>query len=220
MNYGRFFVGIILVGLGIIFVLDAADLVGAGDLIGALWPLVLVLGAALMYVANPRAWVVPSVLVLVGVVLLADTTGLIDVNLWRFVWPLVLIILGLSFLMGRSFGSREATHADRISQFVIFSGAEIASHSEQFSGGSVSAVFGGAEVDLRGAELMPGASLDVFTAFGGIDVFVPQGWRVNIRGMPLFGGFENVTTKEQLSPDAPVLDLSAVILFGGVEVKH
>lgn len=71
-----------------------------------------------------------------------------------------------------------------------------------------------------GAELAPGASLDVFPTFGGVDVFVPQGWRVNIRGIPLFGGSRTSARRGSCPPDAPVLDLSAVILFGGVEVKH
>ena len=37
---------------------------------------------------------------------------------------------------------------------------------------------------------------------------------------PLFGGIENVTAHEGLPEDAPVLDLRATVLFGGVEVKH
>lgn len=220
MNYGRFFVGVVLVTLGVVFALDGANVVDAGDVLGSLWPLVFVLGAALMYVSNPRRWVVPTVIFILAVVVLLDTTGLVDVNLWQFLWPAVLIVIGLSFLLGRAGRTRATTADDRVDQFVLFSGAEVANHSRAFTGGSVSAVFGGAEVDLGGAGLAEGASLDLFTAFGGIDIFVPEGWKVALHGFPLFGGFENATTKDRLDPDAPTLDVSALVLFGGIEVKH
>ena len=37
---------------------------------------------------------------------------------------------------------------------------------------------------------------------------------------PLFGGFENATTRERLPGDAPRLEIEATVLFGGLEVKH
>lgn len=220
MNYGRFFIGSVLVALGVLLALDATGAIEAGEVIGALWPLALVLGAALMYVANPRRWVVPLAIVVVATVILLDTSGVVDVDLWQFVWPAILIGVGLAFLLGRTRGPRQVLDADRIGQFVMFSGADITSNSEHFTGGSVSAVFGGAEVNLRGARPAEGATLDVFTAFGGVEIIVPEGWNVAMSGFPLFGGFENATSKERLDPGAPRLDISAVALFGGIEVKH
>src|SRR5690606_36373397 len=133
MNYGRFFVGVVLVTFGLVFALDGANVVDAGDILGSLWPLVFVLGAALMYVSNPRRWVVPTVIFVVAVVILLDTTGLVEVNLWQFIWPAVLIVIGLSFLLGRAGGTRATTGDDRVDQFVQFSGAEVANHSQAFT---------------------------------------------------------------------------------------
>jgi hypothetical protein len=62
--------------------------------------------------------------------------------------------------------------------------------------------------------------LDVFTAFGGVEVTVPRGWHVATRGLPLFGGIENATAKEQIAADAPTLAINATVLFGGLEIKH
>jgi hypothetical protein len=36
----------------------------------------------------------------------------------------------------------------------------------------------------------------------------------------LFGGIENITAKEQLPADAPILPVHATALFGGIEIKH
>ena len=88
------------------------------------------------------------------------------------------------------------------------------------SGRQYQALFGGAEIDLRDAKPAPGAELDVFVAFGGAEIKVPEGWQVVTHGMPIFGGFENVTTTESIEPGAPLLDVNATIIFGGLEVKH
>jgi hypothetical protein len=81
-------------------------------------------------------------------------------------------------------------------------------------------VFGGAEVDLRDTVPSPGAALDVFAAFGGVEVTVPEGWNVVTRGLPLFGGIDNATAKEAVPADAPTLAVNATVLFGGLEIKH
>ena len=40
------------------------------------------------------------------------------------------------------------------------------------------------------------------------------------KGIPILGGFENVTTKEMLPAGSPHLDINATVLFGGLELKH
>jgi hypothetical protein len=60
----------------------------------------------------------------------------------------------------------------------------------------------------------------VFVAFGGAEITVPEGWQVVTHGMPIFGGFDNVTAKEKVAVGAPTLDVNATVIFGGLEVKH
>lgn len=104
---------------------------------------------------------------------------------------------------------------------MAFFGREVESSSPQFSGGSILNLFGGTEVDLRNAHPVEGgAAIDVVCAFGGVDFLVPEGWRVVIRGIPLFGGWANKTRRESLSADAPLLSIEALVAFGGLEVSH
>jgi len=85
----------------------------------------------------------------------------------------------------------------------------------------VSAVFGGATLDMREARLDPGATVDALALFGGVDVIVPTGWRVDLGGLPIFGGYDDKTTGDgDLPPDAPVLRVAATAIFGGVDVKN
>ena len=75
--------------------------------------------------------------------------------------------------------------------------------------------FGGIAVDLRGAELAPGARLSLRTFCGGIAVKIPPGWRVESSLTGIGGG---VDTKGSDDPEAPVLAVDGVALLGGVAV--
>lgn len=218
MNWARAFFGSLIVIVGGLLLAENADLLNAGEVISTWWPVALIVGGLLSFAANRSHWVPPLLLVGVGSALLLETTGVVESI--GGIGPILLILLGVFVVLGRGFGTRHTSTADSINSFNVFSGSEIASHSGAFQGGRVGAMFGGAEIDLRDARPAPGATLDVFTAFGGVGVIVPEGWKVDIHGLPLFGGFENVTAKERLAEDAPELLIDATVLFGGLEVKH
>lgn len=218
MNWARVFFGILIVTFGGLLLLDNLDVLDAGDIIGTWWPVVIIIGGVMSYVANPRHWVVPLILVGGGGAVLLRTTGVVDTL--SVVFPVLVILIGVFLLFGRGFGSRRDEAGNTVNNFNLFSGSELASQSSSFEGGSIGAVFGGAELDLTNATLAPDANLDVFTAFGGVEITVPRGWRVDINGFPVFGGYDNVTVKDELPENAPVLTIDATVLFGGLEVKH
>jgi predicted membrane protein len=218
MNWARVFFGSLVLAVGVLLLLDNADVLDAGEIISNWWPVVLIVAGLLAFLANPRHWQVPLIVIVVGAALLLRSLGVVDSL--DLVLPAVLILIGVFVIFGRAGPGRESTDSDRISSFNIFSGTELASHSTEFKGGNVGAIFGGAEIDLRDAKLAPGASLDVFAVFGGVEISVPAGWQVAIQGFPIFGGFDNVTVRENIGPDAPMLEVHATTLFGGVEIKH
>jgi len=217
MNWGRLFFGLLIVAVGTVLLLDNARVLDAGEIFGTWWPAVLVLAGILTFAANPRHWPVALIITAVGVAFLLSNLDVVDIS--SIIIPAAIILVGLLVLFGRGLGARTEA-GDRVNSFNVFSGSEIASHSKQFQGGSISAVFGGAEVDLRDTVPAPGAELDVFAAFGGVEVTVPKGWNVVARGLPLFGGIENATAKEPIPADAPTLAVNATVLFGGLEIKH
>lgn len=217
MNWGRLFFGALIVAIGAVLLLDAAEVVDAGEVFSTWWPAVVILAGILTYAANPRHWPVALIITGAGVAWLLSNLDIVDLG--AIILPAAIILIGILVIFGRGLGTRTEA-GDRVNSFNVFSGSEIASHSKEFQGGSVTAVFGGAEVDLRDALPTADAQLDVFTAFGGIEITVPQGWHVAVKGLPLFGGIDNVTAKEQLPADAPVLPVNATALFGGIEIKH
>jgi hypothetical protein len=217
MNWGRLYFGSLIVAVGTILLLDNANVLDAGDVIGTWWPLALIIAGLLSFAANPGHWPVALIIAAVGSALLLSRLDVVDIG--NIIIPAAIILVGILVIFGRGLGSRTEA-GDRVNSFNVFSGSEIASHSKQFRGGSIAAVLGGADVDLRDAMPAADAQLDVFAAFGGVEIRVPNGWQVVTKGLPLFGGIENVTAKEQLAPDAPILAVNATALFGGIEIKH
>lgn len=218
MNWGRVFFGGVIVAVGALLLLDNLGALDAGEVISEWWPVALIGGGVISLASNRRHWMVPALLIGGGALILLRTTGVVDSL--DVLLPVLIIAIGLLFLFGRGIGSGVSEAGDAVNTFNLFSGSELASNSPEFKGGRVSAVFGGAELDLRNARLAADARLDVFAAFAGVEITVPRGWVVDINGFPIFGGYENATAKDELSADAPKLQIDATVLFGGLEVKH
>ena len=77
--------------------------------------------------------------------------------------------------------------------------------------------FGGISVDFHDAQLAPGARLSVHSLFGGIALDVPPEWRVESTAKAINGGVD-VRPPAGDDPDAPVLLLDGLAVFGGVAV--
>ena len=221
MNRGRMLVGLVLVALGVLFLLDQNEVLDSGDLIADWWPVVFVVAGFLYLSFSPRHVMVPAVLIVIGLALLARSLDFVPDWVQTVFWPMVLVAIGLWVIFGSGPGSNALQRGDRVNSLVAFFGREVVNESQQFGGGSIFAAFGGTEVDLRGAHPVPeGAAMDVVVAFGGVDIVVPEGWRVEVKGIPLFGGWSNKTSRDRVTADAPLLSIEALVAFGGLEIGH
>ena len=104
----------------------------------------------------------------------------------------------------------------------VFSGGEYVVMDEVFNGGKVNVVFGGSEIDLRRTTLPEGDTfLEISSIFGGVQVFVPQTWNIELRTSSVLGGFSDTrhidTTKIDYSRK---LIISGSFVFGGGELKN
>jgi len=173
-----------------------------------------VLVAAL--IAAPRAWIGPALVIAVGAGLQLTRLDVVDVDLWGFLWPVVIILLGLAILLRLESRSSDAA---TVNSAVIWWGAERSTTSQEFTGGSLSAIMGGIELDLRAADIVDRAEISVFVWWGGVEITVPPTWRVRVEGLPLLGGWENKTQAPE-RPDAPELVVRVTAIMGGVEIHH
>jgi hypothetical protein len=209
----------VLIAVGGLWLLDAAGALDAGATIDHWWPVaVIVLGLAAAAV-DRRLSLGPVVVVLIGALLLVGQLDIVEFD--AIVWPVVAIVAGLWLLFNRAQWSQAREEmSGRQDVLAVLGAAETKNRSPHFQHANVSAVFGGATLDMRDAQLDPGATVDALALFGGVDVIVPPGWRVELGGLPLFGGYDDKTGGNgDLPPDAPVLKVEATAIFGGVDVK-
>jgi hypothetical protein len=180
--------------------------------------------------------------------LLAGNLGFLAVPTARL-WPGLLILLGLAFLLrsGGRPGHRHhhpypmadrdpeayddlveggserqiSTDGDRLQRRVAFSGLELKIESQAWQGGELSVTAGGVEMDLRYARLDPrGAVLDVRIVMGGVDLRVPDTWQIQNDVTPLLGGADDSTRSTQGSIDAPLLRIVGTVTMGGISIHN
>jgi hypothetical protein len=118
-------------------------------------------------------------------------------------------------------GPAPPSGGDTLSEFAMFGGGDRVIRSQAFRGGTVTAIMGGFDIDLREAQMAgDSATIDVFIAMGGIDLKVPESWTVVIGATPFMGGANY--KKSGAAPATPpkVLTITGFIFMGGVDVKH
>lgn len=185
-------------------------------------------------------WFVP---IIVGGIFLVNEY-LMEGTLRRHMWPLILIILGLLFIIrprrGRGWHSDpekkspymnagtvtrddDAVHSadDVIDSTCIFSGSKKVILTKNFKGGDIVNVFGGSEIDLMQADINGTAVLEVTAIFGGATLIVPSNWAIKSEAVTIFGGISDKRKFAALpEPTAnKTLVLKGTMIFGGMEIK-
>ena len=104
----------------------------------------------------------------------------------------------------------------------VFSGGEHTVNDEVFTGGKIDAVFGSSVIDLRHTTLPEnGASLEVNSVFGGVQIFVPQTWHVELQTSSVLGGFSDTRLVDSTKIDySRKLVIKGSFVFGGGEIKN
>lgn len=221
--------GALIILAGVVLLLDNFGVVSARDVF-RLWPALLVLFGVRQIVRGYGSFerIFGLIVAIAGVLWLSRRLGWYDPD-WRYVLPALLILLGVG-LLTRTLAARSESgglpgprSASRLNEWAAFGGGRYVSNAKDFQGGEVAAVFGGYEVDLAKADIAgPEAVLNVFAAFGSVEIRVPEDWSVECRGTPILGGFEDHTAHRQLEPGAPEkrLVVRGMAIFGGVEIKN
>jgi class 3 adenylate cyclase len=82
------------------------------------------------------------------------------------------------------------------------------------------AVMGGCEMDLRRAELEgPEIEITAVAFWGGIDILVPEGFDVELRGFSFMGGRDLRLRDVPIVPGSPRIVVRGFAIMGGIDVK-
>lgn len=223
----RFWLGVFLVIIGSAWLLDNLNLIPyyIDDYLFSWQTFLILLG---LYLIVGRKKPEPGIiLIAIGAFFLLEDLNLFDIrDIWHLFWPLIVIVIGLSLMLRRSYGGfkKKSEHesVDYIDDFAIFGGRERSIDSKNFKGGKVTALFGGSEIDLRNAELAEGIyELDVFVMFGGTEIIVPPNWAVQVEVFSLLGNFadKRVNALKVVPEPGKTLIIKGFVMFGGGDVK-
>lgn len=197
----------------IFIALGVSKLLCRSGLLGRFWGLVMIAG---------------------GSVILACNLGLLHMSA-GLVWSLLLIIFGTSVLLqavvrdptkysvGLPSGSATLP-GNVLREWAVFGGVKRRVNTPNFEGGELLSILGGIDIDLRHAQIPPGkqVTIEANSTFGGIDIKVPETWRVVVQGAGIFGGYEDKTIPprpvEGVEP--PTLIVIGQAVFGGVTVEN
>ena len=221
----NFWLAVILIAVGILFLLDNLNVLDIGNF-WEFWPVILI-AVGLMKLTGSNFQDKSSASVLIGIgllFLLLNLNILYWDEIWQF-WPLILILIGVSIIFkhtNRSESDGSKHSENRIDIVAIFGGNSKTITSDYFEGGNITALFGGVKLDFGQAKLAEGENvLDVFAMFGGAEIRIPKDWNVQIKGVPIFGGFEDgrhsIPAEEKTK--GRTLVIKGFVMFGGLELK-
>ena len=94
--------------------------------------------------------------------------------------------------------------------------------SENFKGGYVRAVMGGVKLDLTEAAIEhPPATIEMTVVMGGVEIAVPEDWKVKVDTLTILGGVHDAHVRGVSDEgEIPDLVLTGKIVMGGVAINH
>jgi predicted membrane protein len=188
-----------------------------------------------------KNWFGSMLMITIGTIFLLDEIYQFKTGVANMIWPAVLIIIGLA-IIGKIFFPKKKSAESKSGKYEcfgefrgeknddeyinvsrVFSGINLESNSQSFKGGQLSFIFGGGEIDLRGAKLAEGINIiKIECVFGGVKMIIPNDWDVSLETSGVFGGFsderrnipyENIDRTRKLV-------IKAEAVFGGGEITN
>jgi predicted membrane protein len=204
----------------------------------AFWPIILLLlsGIGLYRTGSIAIKILCGAGVVAAVLLILGAFRIIRVTS-DIVWPLVMIAIGIVLLVYRlrwpafsdrvSLGTSSKTRVseNKLNEAAIFSAVKRRVEAPNFEGGELHTVFGSVEVDLRWSGISnPGhtAAVEANAVFGGIEIRVPENWKLSLQGSAIFGTYEDKTIPPRPEPGVvlPTLIIRGGTAFGSVVVRN
>ena len=213
--------GVVFIVAGIFLLLEKTGYLPP-DFVFHFWPMIFVL-IGLLKVVYAGGRPTGFVLICIGIFLQLREMGIIHLNFWDL-WPVFIIIAGIA-LLWQALSHREVPVAteNQFDSFYLFGGGDRNVNTQNFKGGSLFAMFGGYKVDFTHADMESNqAVVEANAIFGGGEIRVPESWQVIVKGVGVFGAYEDKTRHFQPDPSKPskMLIVKGVAMFGGIEIKN
>nr|WP_315466459.1 DUF5668 domain-containing protein [uncultured Undibacterium sp.] len=223
----RLILGAFIIIIGALALLDNLRIFNTRDLL-QFWPTVFVVaGAIKLSQANTRSgYIIGGGLIAAGTIITLNRLGVINFRM-RDWWPLLMIGAGLlvifkdkatNLFQDLQRNTTPSTNDSYLDIVAVMSGHQGNIASGDFRGGAITAIMGGAELDLRNAVIQTEAVLNVTAFWGGITLKIPSDWTVVNNGFAFLGGIDDSSVPSMNANKRLIITGTAVM--GGVEIKN
>ncbi len=240
MKNGRIMSGMILIGVGCVFMARQLGVPFPDWLFT--WPtFLIVLG---FYVGAKHNFRNPGWIIMVGIGLIfLLEQALPDLEISRFGWPLIFILAGLVMVF-KPYRKKNYSHwvrngglnergnmgscgpviessEDFLNSTTIMGGVKKNVISKQFRGGNIECIMGGAEINLSQSDIQETATLEVTVVMGGAKLIVPANWEIRSEAVVILGGIEDKRKQiiDRTSLPTKTLIIKGSCIFGGIDIK-
>ena len=240
MSASRLIFGIIVIAIGVLFLLNSAGIADTGNLL-QWWPMIIVLVGVWRLIAGKfRSLFGPLALIAIGAILQIWQLEAFNLDFGKFLWPAILIVVGIAILAGgarrRRRGRRNssASHgtppiidvdvsssnyadADDATLHAVV-GSQDRVISGDFQTASINVVMGSGSLDMRNARVMDKpATLEASVVMGEVKVRVPAEWNVRIANSSQMGETKDARPTRSDS-DSPDLIIRGSVTMGSLQI--
>ena len=218
--------GIILIVIGLALAGNIFNLFRIHIFFDGWWTLFIII-PSIIGITNEGPKTGNIISLVVGILLFLACRGLFDFAIiWKLLLPIIIVGIGISMIFKDVFNKEVSEKITSLNKNMgsdndfaaTFSGQDINFDGENFKGANLNAVFGSLKMDISDAIIEDDVVINATSIFGGIDIFVPKGYKVKIKSNSIFGGVSN-NKKNSADKDAHVIYINATCMFGGVEIK-
>lgn len=215
----RVVAGVAFLVLGGVLLLQNTDLINIGDLASRYWPLLVIFAGLLVLLNNFKSWLVAAFLVVLGGLYQLRELDVISFQPWPVIVALFFMVVGLSFIFRRSYISKNLTKGQRDDVTAIMAGADTTNTSQDFKAARLTAIMGGAKIDLRKATIKDEAVIEVFAFWGGVEIIVPKDVVIRNQVNNIMAGTDD-RTEQETKKGAPVLVVTGDVIMAGVDIRN
>ena len=212
--------GAVLIACGVIYILGAFGVADINVSLDGWWTLFIII-PCLNGVLTSKDKIGNFIGLLVGVLLLLAAQDVFGYDMvWKITVPVIIILLGIKMIV-KAIIPKKKNNAEKgkAESVATFSSRSFDYADEEIKIAKVGAVFGGAKCNLTDAKIKDGSQLDVFCAFGGVDIIVPEYVNVKVNSFSLFGGVSDKRVIKTTDKEEVTLIINGFCLFGGADIK-
>ena len=192
-NFGNILWGIVLIIIGLIVGGNALGITNIDIFFDGWWTLFIII-PCFIGLFKEREKTGNIIGILIGIALLLCCQDILNFDMiWKLAFPLILIIIGISFIFKDTFDYKLSKEIKKLNEKKVnsdeycatFSGQNLKFDGEKFTGTNLTAVFGGIKCDLKNAIIENDVVINCSSIFGGIEIYVPDNIKLKIKSSHL-----------------------------------